>query len=408
MVKELILTSPPRVVLDLMLPENLASAASAPKVKAKAKPKSEPAAQGATRAPAEAPPQVAAAPKAADTSKAAQPQPKVEKPKTAVKAEPPKAESPKNEPAKAEPPKTAMPKTEAPKAEAPKRPAPPVETAKPVPTPPATAPTPTPATRFETALEGDRLVAPKGEGAGEVEIADAAPAKPTPPVAKPAPAAAPKTTSKPTPVQPASKPASGLFGLDLGSDPRLQYGMVGGAALLFLIVVALLLRKHSRRTSLDALESAREPMAGDSFDSDSASGVGAGMGMGMGAERETYRAAGPGLFDDDSEKGDMDMAAQIPMDREQRRMTQGAVGGDSDAGLRELERRMTQLEGRLDQANEARERLERQVTAQSEELRVQRAAIARTQRALRGMTRGGEEATEPALRDPSKPPTTRP
>jgi predicted nucleic acid-binding Zn-ribbon protein len=76
----------------------------------------------------------------------------------------------------------------------------------------------------------------------------------------------------------------------------------------------------------------------------------------------------------------------------------------SGALMQELERRMAQLESRLDEANEARERLERQVTAQSEELRVQRAAIARTQRALRGMTRVGEEqATEPALRDPSKP-----
>ena len=40
------------------------------------------------------------------------------------------------------------------------------------------------------------------------------------------------------------------------------------------------------------------------------------------------------------------------------------------------------------------------MAAQSEELRVQRAAIARTQRALRTMSRGDEEkATEPALRD---------
>jgi predicted nucleic acid-binding Zn-ribbon protein len=87
-------------------------------------------------------------------------------------------------------------------------------------------------------------------------------------------------------------------------------------------------------------------------------------------------------------------------------MASAAVSADAIPGpvVRELERRMTELEARLDQVNEARERLERQVTAQSEELRVQRAAIARTQRALRGMSRGGEEqATEPALRDPSKP-----
>ena len=62
---------------------------------------------------------------------------------------------------------------------------------------------------------------------------------------------------------------------------------------------------------------------------------------------------------------------------------------------------MSELEGRLDEANEAREKLERQVAAQAEELRVQRAAIARTQRALRGMNRGAgdERASEPALRD---------
>jgi uncharacterized coiled-coil protein SlyX len=68
--------------------------------------------------------------------------------------------------------------------------------------------------------------------------------------------------------------------------------------------------------------------------------------------------------------------------------------------VHELERRMAALESKLAESNEARERLERQVAAQSEELRVQRAAIARTQRALRTMSRGDEDkATEPALRD---------
>ena len=68
--------------------------------------------------------------------------------------------------------------------------------------------------------------------------------------------------------------------------------------------------------------------------------------------------------------------------------------------FQDMERRIATLEARLDESNEAREKLERQVAAQSEELRVQRAAIARTQRALRTMTRGDEDkATEPALRD---------
>jgi len=70
--------------------------------------------------------------------------------------------------------------------------------------------------------------------------------------------------------------------------------------------------------------------------------------------------------------------------------------------MRELERRIASLETRCDELTDARERLERQVAAQTEELRVQRAAIARTQRAVRNMTRPDDEGpTEPALRDPS-------
>jgi len=67
----------------------------------------------------------------------------------------------------------------------------------------------------------------------------------------------------------------------------------------------------------------------------------------------------------------------------------------------DFEARVADLEARLEEARDARERLERQVAAQTEELRVQRAAIARTQRAVRNLNRNGEEApTEPALRDP--------
>jgi hypothetical protein len=72
--------------------------------------------------------------------------------------------------------------------------------------------------------------------------------------------------------------------------------------------------------------------------------------------------------------------------------------------VRELERRVAAVESKLDEAVESRERLERQVAAQTEELRVQRAAIARTQRAVRNLTRTEEELpTEPALRDPDRP-----
>ena len=62
------------------------------------------------------------------------------------------------------------------------------------------------------------------------------------------------------------------------------------------------------------------------------------------------------------------------------------------------------MEARIDELVEAKERLERQVAAQTEELRVQRAAIARTQRAVRNMSRPiDDSATEPAERDPGRP-----
>ncbi|MBW2496098.1 MAG: hypothetical protein JRF61_02390 [Deltaproteobacteria bacterium] len=84
----------------------------------------------------------------------------------------------------------------------------------------------------------------------------------------------------------------------------------------------------------------------------------------------------------------------------------GAIPEEFQQMMREMNRRVESLEGRIDELVDARDRLERQVAAQTEELRVQRAAIARTQRAVRNLARpedAEQEATEPALRDPSKP-----
>lgn len=85
--------------------------------------------------------------------------------------------------------------------------------------------------------------------------------------------------------------------------------------------------------------------------------------------------------------------------------TMPAMGGaDNDAVMRlirEMETRIGDVETRLEETVDAKERLERQVVAQTEELRVQRAAIARTQRAVRNMRQPVENTpTEPALRDP--------
>jgi len=116
-----------------------------------------------------------------------------------------------------------------------------------------------------------------------------------------------------------------------------------------------------------------------------------------------------GLYDEDSEgEKPMDMeTTDLPTDRDKFSVPPAAMmGGDSDLSqlVHELASRIANLEARLDEANDSRERLERQVAAQSEELRVQRAAIARTQRAIRSLSRSEEDqATEPALREPSQP-----
>ena len=83
----------------------------------------------------------------------------------------------------------------------------------------------------------------------------------------------------------------------------------------------------------------------------------------------------------------------------------GGIPEEFQQMMREMNRRVESLEGRIDELVDARDRLERQVAAQTEELRVQRAAIARTQRAVRNLARpedgeGEQEATEPALREP--------
>jgi septal ring factor EnvC (AmiA/AmiB activator) len=85
----------------------------------------------------------------------------------------------------------------------------------------------------------------------------------------------------------------------------------------------------------------------------------------------------------------------------------GGIPEEFQQMMREMNRRVESLEGRIDELVDARDRLERQVAAQTEELRVQRAAIARTQRAVRNLARpedgeGDQEPTEPAFRDPNQ------
>lgn len=118
---------------------------------------------------------------------------------------------------------------------------------------------------------------------------------------------------------------------------------------------------------------------------------------------------------DDSEEHVMDNMEVISRDQVNESLGSPAMPQAMGAGVpegiaqmfAEMTRRMEGLESRCDELVDARDRLERQVAAQTEELRVQRAAIARTQRAVRNLGRGDEseeqEATEPALRDPNQP-----
>jgi hypothetical protein len=215
----------------------------------------------------------------------------------------------------------------------------------------------------------------------------------------------------------------------------------GGVLVLLLVVFVVVRRRRSLPNDMDVTALAADDEVGDAAsDDDRIPQGGFSMDAPLGGEASpaedfefgapeapsdenkpiesiaTGAEAGSGLFDESpQEKESTTMENQeMPithMDSEApTRLGIGAdvggAGGDSEITriVQELERRVAHLETRLDESNEARERLERQVAAQSEELRVQRAAIARTQRALRSLNRSEEEqATEPALRDPSKP-----
>jgi len=101
------------------------------------------------------------------------------------------------------------------------------------------------------------------------------------------------------------------------------------------------------------------------------------------------------LFDEEAPRAESARAATSPIPSEPGRVDLARLAAD-------LERRIIQAETRLSDLAEGRERLERHIAAQTEELRVQRAAIARTQRVLRSLMRPEDLATEPVPRDPGR------
>ena len=440
-VKELILSNPPRIVFDLVFPEKDLAAirrrAEAKKAAAATPAKKTTAAKPTTPTTAVAPtpaPKTAAKPEPTPAPKtAAKPEP-TPAPKTAAKPEP-KAEpktAAKPEP-KAEP-KTAAKPEPKPEPKTAAKPAPiaaPTTVAKPELTPAGKTPEPGKQLGVET---GEELAAlqqgqrpprkrppPPAARAPKPAKPDTRSAKPSAPPAKPT-----KQAASPSPAAPASG----------GGTNMLMWGSVAAGAFLVLVLVGLAMRRRSLPNDMDVTAVAEElddggaipqdgfsmsePLGEPSEASADTASFADSSGDPASAEpvveakpAEVEIAAGPGLFeeeDPEKESEGMDLensgmeqtASEMPTQLGGGAAAAGAGDADMTRLVRDLERRMAQMETRLDETTEARERLERQVAAQAEELRVQRAAIARTQRALRSLNRPAEEqATEPALREPS-------
>ena len=255
------------------------------------------------------------------------------------------------------------------------------------------------------------------EDAGEAELSEAeaiveAPIEPATEMMEP-PVAEPETEEVVARVpEPALPPADegGGFELPFGITP-LRAALAG--LVLILAVAAVLLRRRSIPSDVDATTLGVDSGDEDSFMTeprDAAENAALDDSPPQGSAQGVAVSAAPedvGPFGGPEQGGSamQSETQELPIER-------GGVdappkfGGDEESDLmqivQEMQRRMGHLESRLDESNAARERLERQVASQSEELRVQRAAIARTQRALRGLTRTEDEATEPALRSPAK------
>jgi len=312
-------------------------------------------------------------------------------------------------------------------------------------------------------LAAEKQQAESEERAGEREAEQIAqlPVKPGPPdpdakppsfeaeprVDTPKPRAVAKQTAPPSPAP---------MGRDDGSIDWVTYGSAAAGVTLLLIGVVLLLRRRKLPNDMDVTALAEEEAVGGGDEKSAIPAGGLSMGNGEPSTRKAGDedrfkvgtsnvsagptavvgsvdlssagvsvpdsgpsiVAGPGLMDDEPEKESNNMvdleSGDLPTDRTQSEIpiqasgvdpqaSPGGGGGDVARLVQELERRVAQMETRLDESIDARERLERQVAAQSEELRVQRAAIARTQRALRTINRSDDDqATEPALREPSK------
>jgi hypothetical protein len=369
-VKEMILSNPPRIVLDVLGQDANLGAARVAKAKAR-KPARKPAPTPAPEVEPE--PKAAAAVPARPPAEARPVEPK-EAPLRVAEAPEPEAVRPKPAKEMAEP---AKPKAE------------PAEAAQRIPTPgQAKAPEAAPARDFEAERAAREAMQRR-----LAAVREAAEKRKRQVEERKAKAPSPSVPPEPQEAEASAEVEGGL--------PWLSIGAVAVVAAVALAGVVVLRRRRRIPRDFDFKlfgpevgeppssdrETVAEPFAAD----EAAAGAQEGL---------TPPLSAPGLFDE-LEKGDIAMEPHVQdMAMDQTAAVGAPASSELGRVIAELERRVEQLESRLQESNSARERLERQVAAQSEELRVQRAAIARTQRALRGLTRSEEEqATEPALRE---------
>jgi len=355
-VKEMVLKGPHRIVLDV---------AAAPKAATAPAPKAPTSTLAELPPPAPAPTKVASAPTAA-------------KPPAPTATRPPAPTAVKPPPEVAQAPKLPQPEVQAvPERRVVERAAAPRPGESAAPAPGASGPAP-------------------ATGLAASEPA-ASPESPTEPALESGPGPRPRPDAEATaraarkPAEPPAPEPSPSFAERLGAgDPTAGLSFaLGGVLILLLAFVAL--RRRSARIAREAaatpwpppgaqerpeFATAHEESAEDAW--------------------EQRGDAGPLFAATEAEPAGDDAAPAAALPDVPFHVEPEVVAKEADASrVEELERRLERLEARLADNLDARDRLERQLAAHTEELRVQRAAIARTQRAVRAAVRGPEGAGQP-------------
>jgi hypothetical protein len=233
---------------------------------------------------------------------------------------------------------------------------------------------PEPEVGAEAPATGGEALPPGSEAGAEAEVDElaGAPEPITQPSDAPPEATAPPAADEPEP----SPPTTPLAAEPPGSTFGNPYVLTAIAAVLLVLFVFLRrrLRSAEQAAPLSPRRDDDEPFRPP--------------------QRAVPVGAAPGA-DESTFDVEADAIGPLPKDEDSLPALRRA---SVDAGD-ETERRIAHLERRLEELVDARERLERQVAAQTEELRVQRAAIARTQRVLRTVApRGDEEPSSDPVR----------